>query len=117
MRDDAKIAGERRGHGGDFSRAQAEARSANSAKDLTGQLLSVRRTSPARMPPGPSSQNSVAPAAFAPRRQSSQRTEETSCWTSAALMAAGSEMARPVVFVKTAKRGGAKEIPSRYAEK
>jgi hypothetical protein len=49
--------------------------------------------------------------------QSSQSTDETTCLTSAALIAAGSPIACPVVLVKTASLGGANAIGSRNAAK
>jgi hypothetical protein len=51
----------------------------------------VRRARPARTPPGPSSQNSEAPAAAALRMQSSQRTGETTWRTSAALISGSAD--------------------------
>src|SRR5688572_18260006 len=115
MGDDTKISGKRNNvHVG--TRAQA-AKSVNSAKLLTAQVLSVRRARPARTPPGPSSQNSVAPAAAALRMQSSHKTDETTCWINAVLIATGSLTARPVVFVKTANFGSANGIPPRNAAK
>ena len=68
---------------------------------------------PARTPPGPSSQNSEAPAPAALRMQSSQRTGDTTWRTSAALISAGWDTARPVVFENTRKRGSAKGTPFR----
>src|SRR6266536_2462761 len=71
VRDDAEIAGVFRvDH-------QAAAKSANSEKLFTTHVFSVRRAKPLSTPPGPSSQNSVAPAAAALRMQSSHSTEDT----------------------------------------
>src|SRR3954468_1509815 len=84
---------------------QAAVTSANSLKLFTAHVFSVRRANPLSTPPGPSSQNSVAPAAAALRMQSSHSTEDTTCFTSAALIAAGSLIAWPVVLVKTVNFG------------
>src|SRR3954462_10010061 len=91
----------------------AVVRSVNSAKLFTLQDFSVRRASPASTPPGPSSQNSVAPAAAALRMQSSHSTDETTCLTSAALIASGVATAWPVLLVKTVNFGAAKGTPSK----
>src|SRR3954468_15488871 len=101
----------------DIGRLQLAAEmSANSEKVFTFQVLSVLRASPARTPPGPNSQNSVAPAATLPRMQSSQRTEETTCLTSAAFKAAGSRTTWPVVLLSTVSFGALKTIEFKNVE-
>src|SRR3954468_20209885 len=84
---------------------QAAVTSANSLKLFTAHVFSVRRANPLSTPPGPSSQNSVAPAAVAARISSSHSTEETTWRTSAALIAVGSLIACPVVLLKTTNFG------------
>src|SRR3569833_1313943 len=74
------------------------AKSENSAQLFTTQSLFVRLARPPRTAPGPSSQNSVAPALAAFCMQSSQSTDETTCLTKAARISSGALTVWPVVF-------------------